>query len=95
MGHFVMTFGLMTALAIVFGMLFYVLFYVFFPQKEVMREERLKKRRYYKIGFWAVLTLISFGISFVTDRAYTVAFVVTPILCTSAFIAYNYRKQIK
>ncbi len=90
-----MTFGLMAGLSIIYGLLYYVLFYVFFPKKEEMTPEQAKNRRYNKIGFWSVLTLLSFGVAFVADSAYTTAFIMTPIICISTLVSLHYRKSIK
>lgn len=90
-----MTLGLMAGLSIIYGLLYYVLFYVFFPKKEEMTPEQAKNRRYNKIGFWSVLTLLSFGVALVADSAYTAAFIMTPIICISTLVSLHYRKSIK
>lgn len=90
-----MTFGLTLGLVIIYGLLYYVFFYVFFPKKEGMTPEQAKNRRYNKIGFWSVLTLMSFGVAFVADSAYTTAFIFSPILCTSYLIGHHYHKSMK
>ena len=90
-----MALGLTLGLVIIYGLLYYVLFYVFFPEKEGITPEQAKNRRYNKIGFWSVLTLLSFAVAYVVDSAYTTAFVFSPLLCISNLIGHHNRISMK
>ena len=92
--NFIMTFGLTAALLLVFALLYYMTFYVFFPSKGEMTRAQVKNRRYNKIGFCTIVTLISFGVALIGDPAYLPAFTMAPILGIALLVAlYYYRRQ--
>ena len=89
----IMTMGLTIALALVYYMVYYVLFYVFFPGKEEMTVKEFKNRRYNKVGFWIIVTLISHGIALIGDPSYMTAFVFAPLIPIILLVSRHYYRK--